>query len=78
MNTRKIYRFESPTQRSVLINFATHKQIDDLRAIVPTGLAVELDGTIYIDTNENGGFTNATTLIALAPGAAHPTVVWRR
>ena len=77
MNTEKLYRYTAPTRRTLLINFAGHKPADGVTAVVPTGLAIAANGTIYFGTNGNGGFTNATTLIQFKP-PGQLTVVWRR
>jgi len=77
MNTEQIYRYNSPRRHSLLINFERHKPVEGVTGIAPTGLAVTPSGVIYIDTNENGGFTNATTLIKITP-RGRLTVVWRR
>jgi sugar lactone lactonase YvrE len=78
MNTQRIERYTTPTTHELIVNFARAAPVDGVRGIEPLGITVATDGTIYIDTNRNAGFTNATTLMAIRPASKAPTILWRQ
>lgn len=48
-----------------------------VKNVAPVGIAVARDGTIYLDTNPDDGYSNAAVIAATTPGGAG-TLLWRR
>ncbi|HVX23550.1 MAG TPA: hypothetical protein VHB02_19565 [Acidimicrobiales bacterium] len=47
-----------------------------IRNFTPAGIAVGPDGTVYVDTNPDGGFADASAIAAVRPDGAG-TLLWR-
>jgi sugar lactone lactonase YvrE len=73
-----IYQYSKFDTRRTLINFARTGPIGGIRNVSPAGIAILPNGSIYIDTDDRAGYSNATGIIKIAPGGHHTEAVWKR
>jgi sugar lactone lactonase YvrE len=70
----------SPAGEQTLVTFPHRLDGADrflgVRNFSPAGIATAPDGTIYVDTNPDGGFANTSAIAAIAP-SGRPSLLWR-
>jgi sugar lactone lactonase YvrE len=73
-----IYRYPSLRTRRTVINFAHTGPIGGIHGVSPAGIAILPNGAVFIDTNPNGGYSNAAGIIKISAVTTRTHVVWRR
>ena len=65
----------SPTGEQTIISFSSGL-FHGIRGFSPSGIAIDPDGTIYVDTYYGNGFTDRSAIASISPRGASSQVLW--
>lgn len=68
----------TPHGEQTIATFAAPGRLDDVHNFQPNGIAVADDGTIYVDTWNGNGYSDAIALAKIAPKTRVPVLIWSR
>jgi DNA-binding beta-propeller fold protein YncE len=77
MDTQRIYRYFGLGTPQKVAGFSGRRAVDGVRGILPTGLAVTAGGRIVFDTDNDDGWTSASTLFRITPTRDDAKLLWR-